>query len=408
MERNILYFLIFLLLMNSQFLYPQNSLTGHIINKENENNIGNVNIFITELQKGTVSDDSGNYKIVNIPNGSFTIQFSFIGFKTEIRKILINKNVNMDIQLIPTNIEIHEIVVLGNAIQSQEKVPYKIEVISKSELQSDGTVSLDQALSRVPGVSVLSNGLGISKPVIRGMYGYRIATVIDGLRFDNQEWQNEHGLGLDATGVGNVEIIEGPAALLYGAEALGGVIKIENERNAPIGKTLGNYNLAVFSNTLGANTTLGFRGAGKNLSWQIHVGGQSHADYLAGGGDKIPNTRFAGFTGQGILNYSSSWGISSLNYNFSHHLFGVVEVADLNNPKDKAEDHFERGFEGPHHIIDFHLVSLRNTFFTGASKLKLNLGFQNNHRTEEEGSEEVSGSANDELDIFLNTFSYDG
>ncbi len=407
MKRSVLYLLTFFL-FGIQFIYSQNSLSGHITNKDDGADIQNVNIFITELQKGTVSDQNGNYKIINIPNGSFTIQFSYIGFKTEIRKIFINKNMELNIQLSPTNIEINEVVVLGNSVQSQEKVPYKIETISKNEIESNGTVSLVQAISRLPGISVLSNGLGISKPVIRGMYGYRIATILNGLRFDNQEWQNEHGLGMDNVGIGNVEIIEGPAALLYGSEALGGVIKIENQKNAPVGKILGNYNLEIFSNTLGANTELGFKGSGKNLSWQLYAGGQSHADYLEGGGVRVPNSRFAGFAAKGILNYNYSWGISSLDYNFSHHLYGVVEQGELNNPKEKEEDHFEREFEGPHHTVDFHVASLRNTFFTGDSKIKLNLGFQNDHRIEEEGAEEAKAGADDELDIFLNTFSYDG
>lgn len=407
MKRSLLHIVTFFLL-SIQFIYSQNSLSGHITDKDNGSDIQNVNIFITELQKGTVSDQNGNYKILNIPKGSFTIQFSYIGFKTEIRKILINENLKLNIQLSPTNIEINEVVVLGNSVQSQDKVPYKIETMSKNELVSDGAVSLVQSLSKLPGFSVLSNGLGISKPVIRGMYGYRIVTVLNGLRFDNQEWQNEHGLGIDNVGVGTVEIIEGPAALLYGSQALGGVIKIENQKNAPAGKILGNYNLEIFSNTLGANTELGFKGSGKNLSWQLFAGGQSHADYLEGGEVRVPNSRFAGFSAKGILNYDYSWGVSSLDYNFSHHLYGVVEEGELNNPKEKEEEHFEREFEGPHHTVDFHVASLRNTFFAGDSKIKINLGFQNDHRVEEEGAEEVKAGADDELDIFLNTFSFDG
>ncbi|MEJ2617192.1 MAG: carboxypeptidase-like regulatory domain-containing protein [Ignavibacteriaceae bacterium] len=405
MKGSVRYFLTFFL-FGIQLIYSQNSLSGKITNKDNGADIQNVNIFITELQKGTVSDQTGNYSITNIPDGSFTIQYSYIGFKTEIRKILINKNMELNIRLSPTNIEINEVVVLGNSVQSQEKVPYKIETMSKNEIESFGTISLVQAISRLPGISVLSNGLGISKPVIRGMYGYRIVTILNGLRFDNQEWQNEHGLGIDNVGIGSVEIIEGPAALLYGSEALGGVIKIENQKNAPVGKILGNYNLEMFSNTLGANTQLGFKGSGKNLSWQLYAGGQSHADYLEGGGVRVPNSRFAGFSAKGILNYNYSWGVSSLDYNFSHHLYGVVEKGELNNPKDKEEEHFEREFEGPHHTVDFHVASLRNTFFTGDSKIKLNFGFQNDHRIEEEGAEEEKAGADDELDIFLNTFSY--
>ncbi len=389
-------------------LYGQNKISGTVTNEQNGNPLERVNVFIPELHKGTVTNSSGNFELDGIPNGTFDVEFSFIGFKNLIISSQFRgKNVELNVSLKPTNLEIGEVVVLGNSILEEEKVPYKVETVSSKQLQTIPQPTLAAALAQLPGVSVMSSGLGISKPVIRGMYGYRISTIINGVRFDNQEWQNEHGLGIDNVGIGKIQIIEGPAALLYGADALGGVINLVPEKNAPVGKTVGEYNMKIFSNTLGANGNLSLKGTDKKLSWQLNAGGESHADYLDGNGKKISNTRFAGLTLNGRLGYEYNWGVSNLNYSFAHHLYGVVELKELNNPKDLNEDHFERGFEGPHHIVDYHIASIENTFFAGASKFKVNLGFQNDHRVEQEGADDPGTDAG-ELDVIRNTFSYDG
>lgn len=385
----------------------QYNLSGLVTDGRTNEPLPEVDVFIRELQRGVVSDMNGNYLFTGLPVGKFTAQFSYVGYKTEVEDIQISDGSNtLNITMQPTNLELGEVVVLGNSVLSKEKVPYKVEIASAEDLKYNGMVTLTQSLAELPGISRLSNGLAISKPVIRGLYGYRIATVLNGVRFDNQQWQEEHGFGLDDIGVDRIEVIEGPAALLYGAEALGGVINLLSEKSAPVGRILGNYNLKVFTNTLGAYSQLGFKGADKRINWQINVGGQSHADYLDGKDQKIPNTRFLTLNANGMIGYFYDWGFSNLDYTFAHDIYGVVEAADLHNPKDLAEDHFERGFDGPHHIIEYHIIALRNTFFAGTSKFKFDLGFQNNHRQEQEGQADVPalGGEAGELDIVLNTF----
>ena len=409
MKKIILLF-IAMLLLSVTSLYSQGKLSGYVSEKVDGNKLEGVNIFINGLQRGAVTNSEGHYSFSSLPFGRYHIQFSFVGFKPQIFLIDINKSeVNLSVEMVPANINIGDVLVLGNAIRPKEKIPYKIETISKTQLEENGFISVTNSLSLLPGISELSNGAGISKPVIRGLFGYRIAPVINGIRIDNQQWQDEHDFGLNDVGAARIEIIEGPASLLYGSQALGGVIKIDNEKNAPMNRVLGNYSLKIFSNTLGAVSEIGIKGTKEKLSWQLHVNGQSQADYLAGGGDKIPNTRFASLGAAGSLSYNSSWGISSLNYNFLHQINGIVEAADLHNLKDLNEDHFEREFEGPHHIVDYHIAALRNTILLGSSMLKINLGFQNNHRVEDEGTEKmpVVTGMDDELDIILNTFSVD-
>ncbi len=384
----------------------QNNLTGKVVDMKNGEALPVVDVFIRELQQGVVSDMNGNYSFTNLPAGNFTVQFSYVGYKTELKNTEVQQGTNeLNVSMQPTRLEIGEVVVLGNSVVSKEKVPYKVEIASTQDLKYNGMVTLTQTLASLPGISTLSNGLAISKPVIRGLYGYRVATVLNGVRFDNQQWQEEHGFGLEAVGVDRIEVIEGPAALLYGAEAVGGVINLLPEKSAPVGRILGNYNLKLFTNTLGAYSELGFKGANKRINWQVHVGGQSHADYLDGKDDKVPNTRFLTLNANGMAGYFYDWGFSSLDYTFAHNIYGVVEEGELNNPNNSQEDHFEREFEGPHHTIDYQIISLRNTFFAGNSKFKLDLGFQNNHRVEEEGAKDVAAAGDaGELDLILNTF----
>jgi iron complex outermembrane receptor protein len=383
----------------------QSTLMGKVTDVNSGEPLPAVDVFIPELQQGVVSDNDGNYSITGLPGGNFTVQFSYVGYKTELVNAAVHRGENeLNVSLQPSRLEIGEVVVLGNSEISKEKTPYKVEVASAQDLKFNGMVTLTQTLASLPGISTLSNGLAISKPVVRGLYGYRVATVLDGVRFDNQQWQQEHGFGLESVGVDRIEVIEGPAALLYGAEAIGGVINLLPEKSAPVGRTLGNFNLKLFSNTLGAYSELGLKGADKKINWQIHLGGQSHADYLDGKEVKVPNTRFLTLNANGMIGYFYDWGFSNLDYTFAHNTYGVVEEAALTNPKDLQEDHFEREFEGPHHQIDYHIVSLRNTFFAGDSKFKFDLGYQNNHRVEIEGAEDIA-SAGDagELDLILNT-----
>ena len=408
-------FILFTLFLLPSFLVGQVKLSGSVSDNETGKKLESVNIFLPELQRGTVSDNNGNYSIENLPKGSFSIQFSYVGYKSKILTVYLSDNsVELNVSLTPSELEIGEVVVLGNNINELEKVPYKVEKVSTGEMKKDGMITLNRALTLLPGISELSNGFSISKPVIRGLFGYRVAAIVSGLRFDNQEWQNEHGFGVNDVGIGSVEIIEGPAALLYGSNVIGGAVNFVDPDFAPVGKTLANANLQIFSNTLGANADFGIKGSGKRLRWQLYAGAQSHADYLDGNEERVPNTRFAEVDAKGILSYNYDWGYSNFSYAFSDHIHGVVEEADLNNPKDQEEDHFEREFEGPHHTIQTHILSLRNLFFAGDSKVKLNVGFQNNHRIEEEGADEqmVAGKVTQEgdageLDVLLNTFSYD-
>jgi iron complex outermembrane receptor protein len=162
---------------------------------------------------------------------------------------------SLNVALIPDEIQTEEITVFENGIERS----YPIEKISYKELMRYGSINISEAVSKIPGVWQLSTGTGISKPVIRGLYGNRIGIMVNGIRFDNQQWQDEHGLVMSSDGIDNIEVIKGPRSLLYGPEAIGGVVSITDEHPAPIGKETADLNLKFFDNTLGILGDIGMK-----------------------------------------------------------------------------------------------------------------------------------------------------
>ena len=275
--------------------------------------------------------------------------------------------------------------------------------ISVSQMRANGAFNISDALTAIPGINQVSTGVAISKPVIRGLYGNRIQTVFSGIRFDNQQWQDEHGLGIADIGIDRVEIIKGPASLLYGSEAVGGVINIIEEKVAEEGKIVGDFNTRFLSNTYGNATDVGFKGNRNNKNWRIRAGYESDADYSAGkteGTDsaRILNSRFDGYYFKASFGFKKKKWISENNYNGSVNDFGFI-LAD--NRISKIEDNrFSRRMDGPHHTVVLNIISSENKIRFKESLLKLNVGAQSNIRMEDEGGGEIS------LNMHLNSLIY--
>jgi iron complex outermembrane receptor protein len=118
--------------------------------------------------------------------------------------------------------------------------------------------------------------------------------VLSGLKFDNQQWQDEHGLGLNDVGIDRIEVIKGPVSLLYGSEAIGGILNIIEETPNKPGEKNGDVNVGLFSNTYGLSLDGGIRSATEKKNWGIRLGLNSNADYSDGDNHRIQNSRFTG------------------------------------------------------------------------------------------------------------------
>lgn len=110
--------------------------------------------------------------------------------------------------------------------QQQKKTALTLNIADKEFLRRHFTGNFMQAVEHIPGVHSMDIGSGFSKPMIRGMAFNRIAVLEHGVKQEGQQWGADHGLELDAFKIEEVNVLKGPASLLYGSDAMGGVIEI--------------------------------------------------------------------------------------------------------------------------------------------------------------------------------------
>lgn len=385
-----------ILLLICVHVNAQNTLTGRVTDQNNAPLPG-ATIFITDLNKGVVADKNGNYELLNLPNSKIRIQFSFMGYNNEIETLdLKGEIINLNISLRETAIETDEIVVSGGYNITQHENAVKIETLKFDPSYIKSTPNFTETLVRIPGVDMISKGSGVSKPVIRGLSMNDILVLNNGVRYENYQYSSHHPLGIDEFGIQSVEVIKGPASLLYGSDAIGGVVNFIKERPAPVGTVVGDYNLQLFSNTLGVTNNLGIKGASKKFFAGIRAGQKSNADFLQGGGEFAPNSRFNEVSFKTSAGFTDKIGSFKIYYDYNRQKLGLVEDEAV-----EAITARGRNNEIWYQEFDTHLISTRNKVYFGQFKLDINSAYQNTELTH-------FGDLNFyELQMRLGTFTYE-
>ena len=289
-----------------------------------------------------------------------------------------------------------EVVVSGIRTSLVKETSFNIQSLPVAKIRQSGALNVSDALSKLPGISQLTTGPAISKPVIRGLYGNRVLAVLSGLKFDNQQWQDEHGLGLNDVGIDRIEVIRGPASLLYGSEAIGGILNIIEEAPNKPGEKNGDVNVGLFSNTYGLSVDGGISSATEKKNWGIRVGLNSNADYSDGDNNRIRNSRFAGYYLKGTYGFIKNKWTSSNHFMSSLDNFGFITADNSNSFL--YDGRWSRSMKGPHHTVFLNILSSQNKISWKKSSLDVNAGFQSNLRLEDEGGNHIS------LNMLLSTF----
>ncbi|BDB54454.1 TonB-dependent receptor [Flavobacterium ammoniigenes] len=374
-------------------IQAQNTVSGRITDTNNKA-LSGVSIYIQELQKGTTSQADGTYNLSNLPKGTVRISFALVGFGTQYKTVSeIQKQNTINIQLAPSVFEMDEVIVSTafNKLQSQNVM--KVAHETMKNLSRKGTSTLIEGLATIPGVSQVSTGASIGKPVIRGLSGNRVLVYSQGVRVENQQFGDEHGLGLNDAGVESVEVIKGPASLLYGSDALGGVLYFNPEKFANANTYKVNFSQKLFANTLGSNSSLGLKTTSDNWKFLARGTMNTHSDYTTADGERVTNTRYQEKDFKTGIGYSDASFSSVLRYNFNDLTLGIPEEGIAEQSQSKSVLY-------PKQAVSNHLVSLNSSLFFNSSKLDLDLGFISNDRSEFEDSEVAV------LKMKLNTFNY--
>lgn len=384
----------------------QNSLTGKIIDSETGNPVLTATIYIPQLEKGTVTGLDGNFQFSSISSGSYQMVISSLGYATKTANIQIPSSEELVIVLVPSAIEMEAVIVSTPFHKLQSENVVRVERATIDELQKAGAVTLADGISQIPGVETITTGAGIGKPVIRGLSSNRVLVYAQGVRLENQQYGDEHGLGLSSSGVESVEVIKGPASLLYGSDALGGVLYLNPEKYAVADSTELGAEVSYFTNSLGVSTNVGFKTSGEKLKYLARGNYATHSDYETGNGLRVTNSRFDEIDVKTGLGYQDEIYRGDLRYNYNNSTIGIPEeIGEQSTSKEELL---------PYQQVDNHILSFDNRLFFKSSSLDLKVGYLFNNRKEfedhheeeqeEEGIEEEEGPA---LEMHLETLNYD-
>ena len=368
--------------------------TGTVLDKETKQPIPFAQVYFVDLKTGTETDQNGNFKVEQFFQKIIHIQIYSVGYKTIDQIVNIDTVKEQTFYLEHTHFELQEVLVSAPTGRLQGENIVNIEQKKITELKQTSPLTLAEAISNIPGVEQTTTGAGIGKPVIRGLSGNRIVTYAQGIRIENQQWGSEHGLGVGDVGIESVEVIKGPASLLYGSDALGGVLYFIDERYATQNTIEGFVQTKFLSNTIGSITNAGFKINKGKLKFNLFGTYSSQADYQKPNFERVFNTRFDEKNIKSSFGFNTKKWISNIRYSYLQNNYGIVENATFNTVN-------KRNFVLPFQTIDNHNLSFENIIYTNNSKLNLTFGYTNNYRKEFE-----ENSNNHALGLKLNTFTY--
>ena len=237
---NRFYMLFILLGMYFVSSYSQESyiLSGKVTDHKNVTLPG-ASVYIPAIDNGIFTDSNGNFHLHIAQSGTYVVQVSFLGYDTYTDTIKITGNTKLNVKLTALAMSLQEVVIKDNYAASRKKEEsLNVEVVNNKFIQQNLGGSLSQSLERLPGVSMIGIGSGQSKPVIRGLGFNRVLVVENNIKHEGQQWGSDHGLEIDQFAANRIEVIKGPASLMYGSDAIGGVIDVK-QSEIPTPNTVG-------------------------------------------------------------------------------------------------------------------------------------------------------------------------
>ncbi len=368
--------------------------TGTVLDQETKHPVPSAQIYFVDLKTGTTTDEKGIFTINYVGQKNIHVQITKTGYQVIDEIIHLDKVKEKTFYLKPGHFDLDEVVVSAPKGKLQGDNIVNITHKKIKELQENAPLTLAESIANIPGVSQNTTGSGIGKPIIRGLSGNRIVTYAQGIRIENQQWGDEHGLGIGEVGIESVEVIKGPASLLYGSDALGGVLYFIDERYAKYNTMEGFVQTKFLSNTLGTLNSTGLKLHKGKLKFNLFGAYSSQADYQVPSFKKVFNTRFDEKNFKASLGFNTKIWISNIRYSFLQNNYGIVEEAAYTNSSDRKSTL-------PFQTINNHSVSTENIIFTGNSKINLTLGYTHNYRKEFEDDQKTHA-----LGLKLDTYTY--
>jgi iron complex outermembrane receptor protein len=300
------------------------ALRGRITTQDQATALHNVIVSIVQLKRSVETNEEGVYQFADVPPGTYSVLAHLEGFPDVVKTVHITGGVvDLDFQLRLAGPREQITVTASGNEQSTFEAFQSVSSLDSTRLAEESHPSLGEVLEKEPGVAKRSFGPGSARPVIRGFDGDRVLILQDGLRIGSIGSQSgDHGEPVDVLSLERLEVVKGPATLLYGSNAIGGVV------NAVTGHDYPHTGVHGYITGLGGTTSdqAGVSGgleygSGKWLIWG-NASGQRTGDYDTPIG-KIENSKTR--AGNGLLGFGRYGDKSffSLSYGYDDRRYGV-------------------------------------------------------------------------------------
>jgi len=272
-------------------------------------------VAVPALRQGATADAEGAFSLA-LPLGPHQLEVSAVGYATGRPRVTLPLANALIVSLAVEEKAIGEVVVTGVSRRTElRRSPVPIAALGQREIRLNANANvIDAAVRGVPGLTAVTTGPNISKPFIRGLGYNRVLTLFNGLRQEGQQWGDEHGIEVDGYGVDRVEVVKGPASLLYGSDAVAGVVNLlpalpSGPAGELHGEALAEYQSVngLFGNSLGLN----YR---SKSGWQTNLRASHRLarDYRNPVDGLVYNTGFQEVTLTGMVGVEKKWGDARL------------------------------------------------------------------------------------------------
>lgn len=356
---------------------------GNVYDAEDSEAVPFALIYVVEADKRLVADSGGAFEFVAPEMRSFHLRVEAIGYETT-TLLVAGGSEYVSARLPERHLDLHEVTVSGAMSQSRSENPFHIESRKLNDLTAIAAINLGEAIARIPGVYQSSLGNGIAKPVVRGMQGMRVVTLMNGLRIESQQWGGDHGMGISELGLGNVEVIKGPASLLYGADALAGVVYFNDTPHAAMQTREIETQTMLQDNTRGITQRIMYRESRSKVRWQLGAGYANHADFRLPDGRYAQNSRFNEAVLKSVLSFNGKRSVHHLRYSFNHTTTGIPGHThdSLATPETFQVNEQRRKYTLPAQFFNNHFVSFDNKWFAERSEAQFLVGYTSNRLIE--------------------------
>ncbi len=310
------------------FTPPSGSLTGTVVDKESRETIPFVYLHVEELNRTTTSDANGNFSFQNLPVGEYHIAAHRLGFKTTHITINITEPdevYEIEIELTPTLLSSQAIEVTADEIHSGSHLIHVSQKLFGDDLRQQMGATLAQTLSNMPGISQRTMGNATGRPIIRGLGDERLSILEDGINSgDISDQSSDHAVTIDASTTQEVEIARGPAALVYGANAVGGIINVvSNKINSNIPQRInGRFSLSGETVSTGGASSLTLSVPLNKFVLNTHLNGRTSLDTNTPLGT-IRNTYTNSYSSSLGLSYVQDWGYIGGSFAYYDNEYGI-------------------------------------------------------------------------------------